>query len=125
MRRFLLTIITLPLLFGGAGHAQYISPQRFEGGDLSIDSATGARCSSSAADRASASIVASGHETDSRVAAVISIPFGGNDPGDCSTLLKHEEARSRLDLAAQLFEAGALTPEEFKQIAEEIKLELL
>ena len=34
--------------------------------------------------------------------------------------LKHEEARSRLDLAAQLFEAGALTAEEFKAIADDV-----
>lgn len=51
---------------------------------------------------------------------MISIPFGGSDQGNCSALLKHEEARSRLDLAAQLFEAGALTPDEFKVIAEDV-----
>lgn len=40
--------------------------------------------------------------------------------GDCSKLLKHEEARSRLELASQLFEAGALSLEEFKAIAEDV-----
>ena len=125
MRRLLYTIWTLPFLLGSAGHAQWISPQRHEAATLSIDSATGARCTSRGADRATVAVAASGHETDSRVTAMIMIPFGGSDPGDCGELLKHEEARSKLDLAAQLFEAGALTPEEFKQIADKIKLELL
>lgn len=51
---------------------------------------------------------------------IISVPFGGRDQGDCSALLKHEEARSRLELASQLFEAGALTPEQFKAIADDV-----
>ena len=52
--------------------------------------------------------------------AGVSIPFGGSSLGNCNALLEHEVARSRLDLAAQLFEAGAIDAEEFKQIADEV-----
>lgn len=52
--------------------------------------------------------------------AGISIPFGGQDLGNCNTLLAHEEARSRLELAAQLFEAGALSAEDFADIAKDV-----
>lgn len=40
--------------------------------------------------------------------------------GDCDDLLAHEEGRSRLELAAQLFEVGALSAEEFKAIADDV-----
>ena len=122
MRRLSIAISSLAVLFctTQSARADYIQTQRFEGDRISIDSQTGAQCSSRAADRANASLIGSARDNDSRVAALITIPFGGTKQGDCSELLKHEEARSRLELAAQLFEAGALEPQEFKAIAEDI-----
>lgn len=122
MRRLQLAISSIALLLctSQSAGAQLIQPQRFEAGRISIDTSTGSRCSSTGRDSASASLVGSGGQEDSRVAAVISIPFGGRDQGNCSTLVKHEEARSRLDLAAQLFEAGAITPKQFEAIAADV-----
>lgn len=121
MCRLQLAISSLALLLctSQSASAQFIQPQRFEAGRISIDTATGSRCSSTGRDRASASLVGTGGE-EAQVAAVISVPFGGKDQGDCSTLVKHEEARSRLDLAAQLFEAGAITPKQFEAIAADV-----
>ena len=122
MRRLSIAISSIAVLLCSTQsvRAESFQGQRFEGGQLSIDSSTGTRCSSTERDRANASLVSSANENDSRVAALITVPFGGSNQGDCSTLLKHEEGRSRLELAAQLFEVGALTPEEFKEIADEV-----
>ena len=51
---------------------------------------------------------------------MIAMPFGGPSQKNCNALLAHEEGRSRLELASLLFEAGALSPEEFKKIASEV-----
>ena len=124
MRLLFLTLCAGSILFGTTqpAKAQFISQsQRFESGRVSIDTATGARCSATGADRASASIVGGTNDYgDSSVAAIISVPIGGPQMGDCDDLLAHEEGRSRLELASQLFEVGALSAEEFKQIADDV-----
>jgi hypothetical protein len=128
MRRLLIPILQGALLLCSAQSAgAEIRHNRFESGRISIDTATGARCSSTGADRASFTVAGTHHDDTSfnagreaRVVAGISIPFGGPSLGNCNTLLEHEEARSRLELAAQLFEAGAIDAEEFKEIAEEV-----
>lgn len=124
-----------------AANAQAIisNPGRYDGGRLSIQTQTGTNCSSTAPDRASIG-VAAGYEDNSYdngfynggyygapdrsgfVGGVhLSIPFGGTDPGNCRTILTMEEQRSRLDMAVTLFEAGGMTAEELKALAEEVK----
>ena len=123
MRRVLLALSSTALLLFAAqpSRAQILQqPNALGGGRLSIDTATGARCDSSGADRPSISIAAGQQFDEPALAAIITVPFGGPSLGDCSKLLKHEEARSRLELAAQLFEAGVLSVEEFKAIADDI-----
>ena len=122
MRRLSITLGSLAILLGSAqpSQAQFISPQKHEGAHLSIDSSTGSRCSSRGADRANVALIGSATNDDNRVTGLITIPFGGRDQGNCSTLVKHEEARSRLELAAQLFEAGAITPKQFEAIAADV-----
>ena len=105
---------------------------RYDGGRLSVQTQTGSNCSSAAPDRASVSAVAGtrdrsftgGYSSGSQdlVAGVaVSIPFGGPALEDCNGLLRIEEARNRIDLAVTLFEAGAMTADEFKAIMEEAK----
>ena len=123
MRRYQSLISSAAVLFGHSWTRSKltIAPTNFEGGSVSVDTSTGARCSSSERDRASLNAGAYTAESgDTASAVMIAIPFGGRDQGDCSQLLKHEEGRSRLELAAQLFEAGALTAEEFKAIADDV-----
>ena len=137
MRRLFFALVQSALLFCAAQPVRAeIQPRRFESGRISIDTSTGARCSSTGADRASFTVAGSGSSrsagsyssrsdsytsgSDSRIVAGFSIPFGGSSLGNCNALLEHEVARSRLDLAAQLFEAGALSAEAFAEIAQEI-----
>ena len=129
MRRLFFALVQGALLFCAAQPVRAeIQPRQFESGRISVDTSTGARCSSTGADRASFTVAGSNGSgtnyntgsNNSRVVAGISIPFGGPQAGNCNTLLQHEEARSRLDLAAQLFEAGALSAEAFAEIAQEI-----
>ena len=116
------------------------NPGRYDGARLGVQTQRGTNCTSSAPDRASFSVVAGYRDRDYNYGysdgygfrgspdngefvggAVISVPFGGPDFGDCSKLLELEEARSRLDMATTLFEAGALSTEELKAVADDAK----
>jgi len=116
------------------------NPGRYDGGRLSVQTQRGTNCSSSAPDRASFSVVAGYRGNDYEYSyagdrgyrgspdngefvggAVVTIPFGGPDFGNCSNLLEMEEARARLDMATTLFEAGAMEAEELRAVAEEVK----
>ena len=116
------------------------NPGRYDGGRLGVQTQRGTNCTSSAPDRASFSLVAGYRDRDYSYGysdgygfrgspdngefvggAVVSIPFGGPDFGDCTNLLELEEARARLDMATTLFEAGAITTEELKAVAEATK----
>lgn len=122
MRHLLLSLGTCALLFAGAqpSRANHVpNPERFSSGRLSVDSSTGGRCDSTGADRPSISVTG-GAGDDPFVGTFITIPFGGPSIGDCTELLRHEEGRSRLELAAQLFEAGAISAQEFKDIAVDV-----
>ena len=120
-----------------AAQAQYISsPGRYDGGRISIQTQTGTNCSSTAPDRASVGVAAgyenrdsygyygnsSGYDNSGMVGGVyVSVPFGGTDPGNCSTILEMEQQRARLDMAVTLFEAGGMTADELRELSEEIK----
>ena len=137
--RLAASLFALPLLCGGPSLANGIisNPGRYDGGSLGVQTQTGSNCSSSAPDRPSFSLVGGkrskdydnygdrfsrGNDTTDFVGgAVITIPFGGPQLGDCSALLEMEEQRSRLDLAITLFEAGAMSAEELRAVAAEIK----
>lgn len=124
---FLAAPATAAPLIGGHGN--------YDGGRLSIQTQTGTSCSSSAPDRASIGIAAGfednnfdtpfgGTPADNGSLAggvFIAIPFGGQDPGNCRQILTMEEQRTRLDMAVTLYEAGALTEEELKAVAEDVK----
>ena len=132
------SLLALPLLCGGPSLANGIigNPGRYDGGSLGVQTQTGTNCSSSAADRPSISAVAGtrskeyygsrgySYTTDNNDLAagvIVTVPFGGKDLGDCTKLLTIEEQRARLDIAMTLFEAGAMTAEEIKLLAEEVK----
>jgi len=53
------------------------------------------------------------------------MPLGGTSVGNCNKILSVEESRTRLDMAVTLFEAGGMSADELKQIATEIKGDLL
>lgn len=116
------------------------SPGRYDGGRVSISTQTGTNCSATAPDRASVGVAAgyesvdrnnftngsSGYDNSGFTGGVyISMPLGGADVGNCNTILQVEENRTRLDMAVTLFEAGGMTADELKQIATEIKQDLL
>lgn len=128
------TGIALAVLCANSAWANgVIAPaRRFDGGRLSVQTQTGSNCSSSAPDRAGISAATGvkdrafdggyGNGSQDLVSGIaITIPFGGPKFGDCSSLLKLEEARNKIDLAVTLFEAGALSAEEFKAVMEEAK----
>jgi len=103
--------------------------RRFDGGRLSVQTQTGSNCSSSSPDRAAISATA-GVRGQDRFSGInynsqdllggvsVTIPFGASQKGDCSKLLKIEEARNSIDLAVTLFEAGAMSADEFKEVME-------
>lgn len=116
------------------------SPGRYDGGRVSISTQTGTNCSASAPDRASIGVAAgyesvdrnnftggsSGYDNSGFTGGVyVSMPLGGADVGNCNTILRVEENRTRLDMAVTLFEAGGMSADELKQIATEIKQDLL
>lgn len=116
------------------------SPGRYDGGRVSISTQTGTNCSASAPDRASIGVAAgyesvdrnnftggsSGFDNSGFTGGVyVSMPLGGADVGNCNTILRVEENRTRLDMAVTLFEAGGMSADELKQIATEIKQDLL
>jgi hypothetical protein len=126
----------LAVLCANAGWANGIitTTRHADGGRLSVQTQTGSNCSASAPDRPSLSVVGGVRDRDygfgsggqDTVAGVaFTIPFGGQKIGNCNDLLSIEEARNRIDLAVTLFEAGALTGEEFKAIMAEAKSVLL
>ena len=120
-----------------SAQAQYINnPGRYDGGRISIQTQTGTNCSSTAPDRASVGVAAgyenrdsygyygnsSGYDNSGMVGGVyVAVPFGGPDPGNCSTILEMEQQRARLDMAVTLFEAGGMTADELRTLSEEIK----
>ena len=115
--------------------APFISnPGRFNGGRVSVQTQTGTSCSATAPDRASLGVAAGvdGNDSDSGYygsenragfagGVFIAVPFGGQPVGDCNLILEMEQQRARLDMAVTLFEAGAMTSEELKEIAEDVK----
>lgn len=116
------------------------SPGRYDGGRVSISTQTGTNCSATAPDRASIGVAAgyesvdrnnfyggsSGYDNSGFTGGVyLSMPLGGTDVGDCNKILSVEESRTRLDMAVTLFEAGGMSADELKQIATEIKADLL
>ena len=132
------SLLAIPFVCGGSALANGIigNPGRYDGGSLGVQTQTGTNCSSSAPDRASISTVVgnrtrdydgyrgsygSSDSNDLVGGVIVTIPFGGRQLGDCSALLEMEEQRARLDLAMTLFEAGAMTAEEIKLLAEEVK----
>ena len=130
----LATLTILPL---GASAGTIIgSPGRYDGGRVSIQTQTGTSCSATAPDRASLGVAAgyentdnygyygqgSGYDSNGLVGGVyVSMPFGGQPIGNCNTILSVEEQRARLDMAVTLFEAGAMTADELKALAEDVK----
>ena len=129
------SLFALSFLCVGQAQANGIisNPGRYDGGSLGVQTQTGTNCNSSAPDRASISAVAGNRvvdyngssinngQTDLSAGIIFTLPIGQTVSGDCSKLLEMEEYRSRLDLAMTLFEAGAMTPDEIKELSEEIK----
>lgn len=117
--------IAAPLLSGNG---------QFSGGNVSIQTQSGTSCSSQTADRASIG-VAAGYEDSSTsgdfgggsggsglaAGIYVAMPFGGTISADCNGIVVLEEQRARLDMAMTLFEAGALSADELKEIAEDVK----
>ena len=118
------------------------NPGRYDGARLGVQTQRGTNCNSSAPDRASFSLVAGYRDRDYDYGyrsdygsykgspdngefvggAIVSIPFGGPDFGDCSKILELEEARAQLDMATTLFEAGAMTADELRVVADKVKV---
>ena len=101
------------------------NPGRFNGGRVSVQTQTGSSCTATAPDRASVG-AAGGYQNgdeDSGLAGgfFVAIPFGGTLAGNCNTILEMEQQRARLDMAVTLFEAGAMTAEELREIANDVK----
>jgi len=115
------------------------NPGRYDGARLNVQTQRGSSCSSTAPDRSHFSVTAGhrnynydnvryngnyygGNDSGEFVGGVVlTIPFGGPNFGDCSNLLELEEARAQLDMATTLFEAGAMTAEELKEVADRTK----
>lgn len=108
------------------------NPGRYDGGRVSIQTQSGTSCSATAPDRASIGVAAGyenndynggyGGDNSGLVGGIyISMPFGGQPAGNCDTILEMEQQRARLDMAVTLFEAGAMTADELKEIAESVK----
>lgn len=119
-------------------------PSRFSGGRITIQTATGGSCSSTAPDRASIGVVAgssisdyeslnsattsSGSYRDNAelIAGVgVTIPFGGAPAANCNKIVEMEEARTKMELAVTLYESGSLTKDELNAILNETKSILL
>lgn len=112
------------------------NPGRYDGGRVSIQTQSGTSCSATAPDRASIG-VAAGYEQNNQYGGInvntgsnnggfvggvyVSMPIGGRSAGNCDTILEMEQQRARLDMAVTLFEAGAMTADELKEVAESVK----
>ena len=89
-----------------------------QGEELGIDGTLGVSCRS---DQGSpTSIFMQGGLTLGDPSAVVGIVIPlHTKSGDCSKILSYEEALSRLMIAERLLERGLITPEEYKEIADE------
>lgn len=119
-------------------------PTKFSGGRVTVQTAAGGSCSSTAADRATIGVIAGttaedydqlnngssfgSYNTDNSeiVAGVgLVIPIGGTVSANCNKLVEMEEARTKMELAVTLYESGSLTKEELNEILAETKSILL
>ena len=137
IKQLALGVLAFAATAGPSFAVPFISnPGRYDGGRISIQTQSGTSCSATAPDRASIGVAAGYEDNDSYsygggygggnnsgfVGGVyVSMPLGGKGVGDCSTILEMEQQRARLDMAVTLFEAGAMTADELKEIADSVK----
>jgi len=151
MRRYKLTTIKWSLLALSLLHVSPASaftsirqPTKFSGGRVTVQTAAGGSCSSTAPDRATIGVIAGtttedyetlnststsfgGYRDNNELVAGVGlvIPIGGTVSANCNKLVEMEEARTKMELAVTLYESGSLTKEELNQILNETKSILL
>ena len=140
------SLLALSLLHVGAASAIPLrQPSKFNGGRVTVQTAAGGSCSSTAPDRASIGVIAgttakdyqelnttssfgggSYRDNSELVAGVgLVVPIGGTVSANCNKLVEMEEARTKMELAVTLYESGALSKEELNVILTETKSILL
>ncbi len=110
----------LSLLCGSPVLANGLNGPQFRGPEVNIDGTLGIRCGARAGDSAGVYIQGGVRDGNDPTAMIgVMIPFHPNT-GNCRAILSYEEAMGRLLIAEGLLERGLITPEEYKNIADEV-----
>ena len=115
-----LCLVALSLLLGAPAAALGQTHGQVRGPSNSVDGSLGVRCSASAGDSPNIYLEGGVDDDDPRVMVGVRIPLHPQDFGDCRKILAYEEGVSRLAVATSLFERGLITPEQYKEIADEV-----
>ena len=90
-----------------------------QGEELGIDGPLGVCCRSDKGSPTSIFVQGGSALGDPSAMVGIIIPLHPKS-GDCSNILRYEEAMARLVIAERLLEQGLITPEEYKAIADKV-----